>query len=145
MKFAKVMFLHLSVSHSVHRGVGGPRQVHPTWAGTPPGQVHPPGQVDPLGRYIPHPPCRYTPLGRYTPDNACRDTANRRAVHILLECILVCIQTVQYWISVCLIFLQSSSIDFLVSQNFDFNKVFREGTFISALAYISFMKKIKAG
>ena len=47
-------------------------------AGTP-GQV-PPGQVHPLGRYTPlgqvHP-------GRYTP------MVNERAVHILLECILI--------------------------------------------------------
>ena len=44
-KFAKVMFLHLSVSHSVHGGY--------------------------LGRYTPqagtHPMGRYTPLGRHTP------------------------------------------------------------------------------
>ena len=77
------MFLHLSVSHSVHRGeylgrytpgqvhpqAGTPpgrynsRQVHPLAgtppAGTPPRQVHPPGQVNPPGRY--------TPQGRYTP------------------------------------------------------------------------------
>ena len=54
------MFLHLSVSHSVHRGGGStwagtpwagtsPEQVHPLsgyapQAGTPPGQVHPPPQ-----------------------------------------------------------------------------------------------------
>ena len=93
---AKVMFLHLSVSHSVHGGStwagtprGGtppppltgtphrqvpPRQVHPPGqvppqAGTaPPGQVHPPRWVHPTGRYTP--PGRYPqvhPLGRYTP------------------------------------------------------------------------------
>ena len=80
-KFAKVMFLHLSVSHSVHRGeyLGGytPRQVHLSWAGTPPGQVHPLGRYTPFGRYTPlgqvHPPGRYTPpeqvhpLGRLHP------------------------------------------------------------------------------
>ena len=58
-KFSKIMFLHLSVSHSVHR-VGG------TWAGTPPGR-YTPRQVHPRGRYTPSPLCRYTPLGRYTP------------------------------------------------------------------------------
>ena len=47
----------------------------PSWAGTPPGQVHP-GQV-----HLP---------GRYTPSNACWDTVNKPAVRILLECILVC-------------------------------------------------------
>ena len=49
IKFVKVMFLHLSVSHSVHRGeyLGRyPLDRHPLgkytpWAGTPPGQVHP--------------------------------------------------------------------------------------------------------
>ena len=67
-KFPKVMFLHLSVSHSVHKGVPGqvdpPRQIqHPgqvdppqagtppgrytPWSGTPPRQVHSPGQVQP--------------------------------------------------------------------------------------------------
>ena len=55
------MFLHLSVSHFVHKRRGclpqcmlgytpPPEQVHPP-AGTPPGQVH---------------PRRYTSLGRYT-------------------------------------------------------------------------------
>ena len=62
------MFLHLSVSHSVHRGAGEylgrytPIQVHPPLAGTPhqagkppqagtpPWQVHPPGAVH-AGRY----------------------------------------------------------------------------------------------
>ena len=68
------------VCHSVHRGGS-------TWSGTPPGQVHLPEQV--------HPPGRYTPLGRCTPwagtplISACWDTVNKRAVRILLECILV--------------------------------------------------------
>ena len=44
-KFVKVMFLHLSVSHSVHRGKS-------TWAGTP-RQVHPPGRHTPPGTYTP--------------------------------------------------------------------------------------------
>ena len=92
-------------------------QVHPL-AGTPPGRYTPgrytspagppPGrytrlQVHPLastppGRYTPrqvHPPLPAgtppagTPPGRYNPRrNACWDTVNRRAVSILLECIL---------------------------------------------------------
>ena len=81
------MFLHLSVSHSVHGGGS-------TWVGTPhPGQVHTPGRYTPAppGRYIPwtgippgqvHPPCH----------SACWDTVNKRAVRIPLiplECILV--------------------------------------------------------
>ena len=61
------MFLHLSVSHSVHRGLCIPtcnrqESVHPTWADTP------------LGRH-PHPPAPRRPL--------------KRVVHILLEWILV--------------------------------------------------------
>ena len=57
-KFAKVIFLHLSVSYSVHRGeylgrcppryspADTPlRAGTPPQAGTPPRQVHPPGQV----------------------------------------------------------------------------------------------------
>ena len=91
---------------SVHEGGRGCgrhplRQAHPPWAGTPPGQVHlpgrhptrqvPPGQVHPVGRYpragtppLPgqvHPPSRAgTPPWQ---------TFNKRAVRILLECILV--------------------------------------------------------
>ena len=64
------MFLHLSVSHSVHGGS--------TWAGTPqagtlPGTRYTPwDQVHPLGRYIPqdqvHPPKdQVHPQTRYTP------------------------------------------------------------------------------
>ena len=49
-KFAKVMFLHVSVCS---RGGGS------TWAGTPLGPGTPSGQVPPV--------TRYTPLGRYTP------------------------------------------------------------------------------
>ena len=54
------MFLHLSVSHSVHGGEYLGRYT--------PGQVHPPGrytpgQVYPLGRYTPQ---AGTPPGRYT-------------------------------------------------------------------------------
>ena len=71
------MFLHLSVSHSVHGGIEylgryPPRAGTPPWAGTrsgryppwavPPGQVHPPRQVHtPLGRY----PRAGTPLPHF--------------------------------------------------------------------------------
>ena len=76
MKFAKVMFLHLSVSHSVHWG-GVPRQVHPLGQVHPPGrytpwQVHTPpgkyphGQVHPPGEVPPPPPGMYATQGRYT-------------------------------------------------------------------------------
>ena len=47
----------------------------PPWAGTPPRQVHPTGQVHP--REGTH------------PISVCWDTVNKRAVRILLECILV--------------------------------------------------------
>ena len=79
---AKVIFLHLSVIHSVHRGGGvylvwswgvsaryTPRdQVHPL----PPDQVHPPRPGTPPGPGAPPPRpgtpwTRYTPLGPGTP------------------------------------------------------------------------------
>ena len=87
----KVIFLHLSVSHSVHRGIHSQDryplgQVHPPGRYTPspmagipppPGQVHPPGQVYPPGRYTPrqvhpprqvhHPPSAGTPLRQVPP------------------------------------------------------------------------------
>ena len=75
-KFAKVMFLHLSVSHSVHGG-GGPASVH---AGIPPRTRHPREQTPPsLGADIP-PPGSSPMLG---------DMVNKWAVRILLECNLV--------------------------------------------------------
>ena len=66
MKFVKVMFLHLSVSHSVHRGeyLGRytPGQIHPQTGaprpGTPPGPGMPPWQVHPWDQVLPY---RYTP------------------------------------------------------------------------------------
>ena len=80
-KFAKVMFLHLSVSHSVHRGEYLGR--YPPQAGTPTGQVHP------LGRYTPcagTPPFAGTPpwvgtppLGRYTCHAGIWSTSGRYA------------------------------------------------------------------
>ena len=62
------MFLHLSFSHSVHRGRYPPGQVTP-WAGTPLGRYTPlegtpPGQVPP---WAGTPPGQVHPLGRYTP------------------------------------------------------------------------------
>ena len=73
-KFAKVMFLHLSVSHSVHMGkyLGRYpiRQVHPPGRYISPGQVHlPQAGTSPPGRYTPGqvPPGQVRPLGRYTP------------------------------------------------------------------------------
>ena len=113
------MFLHVSVilftggvpgqvppgrytPWQVHPGqVHPPWQVHPwqihPWAGTPPGRYTPwagtpPGQVTPQAGT---PPSRYTPLASThplagtPPGNACWDMVNKRAVRILLECILV--------------------------------------------------------
>ena len=80
--------------------------------GEVPGQVHPPGRYTPLGRYTPpragtppdryppwagtlpwqaHPQGRYTPWQIHQPPEQCMlgDTGNKRAVRILLECILV--------------------------------------------------------
>ena len=54
-KFAKVMFLHLSVNHSVHGG------------GAVPGQVHPPGRYTTLGRYTPPPPEVHPPSWQVHP------------------------------------------------------------------------------
>ena len=90
--WAKVMFLHVSVILFT----GGC-----TWAGTPPGRYTPLGRYTPSGQVHPQPPGRYTPRQvhpcgqvpprRYTcpPTNTCWDTVNKRAVRILLECILV--------------------------------------------------------
>ena len=59
-KFAKVMFLHLSVSHSVHGGGCLPQcmlgYTHPLGTDTPPRIRHPPGSR--------HPPCAVH-AGRY--------------------------------------------------------------------------------
>ena len=72
------MFLHLSVSHSVHRGVSAP--VH---AG-----IHPWTRADPSGG---PPGTRGKPPPGADPPVQCmlEDTGNKRAVRILLECILV--------------------------------------------------------
>ena len=107
---AKVIFLHLSVIHSVHWGWGGggsasvhagipnPPQDqpdppvpgrHPPGPGRhPPGPSrHPPGP----GRHPPG-PGRHPPRTRQTPPppgNRLRHTVYERLVRILLECILV--------------------------------------------------------
>ena len=87
--------LHLSVSHSVHRGdfCHTPAGRHPTgktppWADTLSAdtpQADTPGQTTPLGRHPQADTPRQTPLLR----SACWDMVNKRAVCILLECILV--------------------------------------------------------
>ena len=63
----------------------------PPGPGTPPlGQVHPPGQVQPpLGPGTP--PGQVHPWDKVHPPEQCMlgDTGNKRAVRILLECILV--------------------------------------------------------
>ena len=109
---AKVMFLHLSVSHSVHRGglpqcmlgYHTPRNRHPR------GTRHPPGTRHPLGTRHPprtrhHPPGPGTPWDQVPsqgpgtplgpgaplpgPDTAPSRRLLLRTVRILLECILV--------------------------------------------------------
>ena len=87
--WGKVIFLHLSVIlfTVILDQVHPPGQVHPPWTGTPPDQVHPP-----LGPGTPSPGTRYTPLwAQVPPPEQCMlgDTGNKRAVRILLECILV--------------------------------------------------------
>ena len=98
-KLAKVMFLYVSV----HGGRGS------TWAGTPrtryiprtrytlQTRYTPQNRYTSHTRYTPHPGPGTSPLGpgvppqtRYTPEQCMLgDTGNKRAVHILLECILV--------------------------------------------------------
>ena len=76
-KFAKVMFLHVSVSHSVHRG-GLPQCM----LGYHPPRTRPPPQSR-------HPQSR--PPQEQTPPAQCilGDTVNKRTVCILLKCNLV--------------------------------------------------------
>ena len=105
----KVIFLHLSVSHSVHRG-GIPGQVPPSGPGTPPrtrytsmgpgtppntrytprDQVHPQDQLHHPGPGTP-PRARYTPWDQVHPHEQYMlgNRGNKQAVGILLECILV--------------------------------------------------------
>ena len=64
-----------------------------TWAGTPQAGTPLLGRYTPPGRYPPgqvHPPGRYTPW-QVHPREQCMlgDTGNKRAVRILLDCILV--------------------------------------------------------
>ena len=104
------MFLHLSVILFTGGCLPAPWADTLPWADPPgrhtPGRHplgrHPPGQTSPLGR---HPPWADTPHAQtcwdtptpaqcmlgYTPllRRACWDTVNKRAVSILLECILV--------------------------------------------------------
>ena len=75
----KVMFLHVSVRHSVYRGRGSPWK-RPLWIEIPPGQrprwtEATPGQTSPRQR---PPPQKRPPYGK------------ERVVRILFECILVC-------------------------------------------------------
>ena len=107
------------IGHSVHRGstcAGAPQagthplrdHIHRPGRYTPPGPGAPTRQVHPLGpgtpcragtppgiRYTPWagtpPRTRYTPRDQVPPQEQCilGDTANKRAVRILLECIFV--------------------------------------------------------
>ena len=91
---AKVIFLHLSVIHSVHRGGRGSASVH---AGIPPPPPHPTRSRPPRTRQTPsrpgRPPREQTPThprpGRPPPGSRLQHTVNKRPVRILLECILV--------------------------------------------------------
>ena len=110
---AKVIFLHLSVIHSVHRGGGillawGGFSCHPTppaWRTpgadtppeqTPPGMENPPDQTPPGMENPPEqtpPPCppdgEPPPTPDTPPGSRPRHTIYDRPVRILLECILV--------------------------------------------------------
>ena len=80
-KFAKVTFLHLSVSHSVHRGVcfSVCWDTHPSRTRHPPGTSHPPGSRNPPGADPPgsrppsrsrQPPQTKHPWSRHPPQQA---------------------------------------------------------------------------
>ena len=111
---AKVIFLHLSVIHSVHRGGGGlpqcmlgyPPNPSPLGSDTPPDQTPtlppwtrqtPPGRHPPWdqantppgpGRHPPR-PGRHPPGPGTPPGSRLQHTVYERPVRILLECILV--------------------------------------------------------
>ena len=109
---AKVIFLHLSVIHSVHRGRGGlpqcmlgyPPRSRPPGADTPPGSRHPHSRHPPGNRHPQeqtptpaadthpgsrHPRSRHLPPSRHPPRSKLRHTVNEQPVRILLKCILV--------------------------------------------------------
>ena len=97
-KFAKVTFLHLSVSHSVHRGVSASVRdgIHPPGKQTTPRSRHPSGSRHPrpeadTPRKQTAPRSRYLLGSRHPPPAQCMlgDMGNKRVVRILLECILV--------------------------------------------------------
>ena len=117
------MFLHLSVILFTGRGclplvLGG---VCHTLPSRHPLDRHP--QADtPLGRHAPGetPPGHTTPPGRHLLPSACWDTpplcsacwdmVNRRAVHILLECILVIHSITKHGTYICRILLAYLSL-----------------------------------
>ena len=76
---AKVIFLHLSVIHSVHRG-GGLSQCMLGYPPPPREQTPSPDQA---------PPGPDTPPGAHPPGSRLQHTVYERPVRILLECILV--------------------------------------------------------
>ena len=93
-KFAKLMFLHLSVSHSVHRGVFASVHAGIQPQADPSSQADTPHRADPLGSR--HPAGAETPPGQTPPWNRqppvqcmLEDMANKRSVRNLPECILV--------------------------------------------------------
>ena len=92
---AKVIFLHLSVIHSVHRGEyltrhprdqTPPRTRHPPRPDTPPDQAGTPWDQTPPWDQTTPPGTRHPPPARRSRH---RNTVNDRPVRILLECILV--------------------------------------------------------
>ena len=97
-KFAKVMFYTCLSATLFTGGYLGrytpwactlPWADTPPWAGTPPGRYTPRAGTPPPRQV--HPPGRYTPRQVQPTQEQCMlgDTGNKRAVHILLECILV--------------------------------------------------------
>ena len=90
-KCLKIYFEAGTFQHKVtHRDAyKEPLQLHWSFFDTPPpgGRYTPLGRYTPQGRYTP-PPDRY-PLAGTPPNSGCWDTVNKRAVHTLLEGILV--------------------------------------------------------
>ena len=90
------MYLHLSVSHSVHVGAGLLPQCMLEYP--PPPSRHPPRRQTPWDQA---PPGADPPQKKQTPQEAAPpvqcmlgDTVNKRAVRILLECNLVTFQII---------------------------------------------------
>ena len=110
--WGRVIFSEVCVKNSVQRGVclsapgsRTPGSRDPPRADTPPPGADTPGADTPLEQT---PPEQTPPRSRHPPPQCMLgDTANKRAVRILLECILVCLMRPvsppleRYWYNFC--------------------------------------------